>query len=181
MIWTRNLIFLVTILLAPSAFSSDGKNEKREEREYDYHYEQSMHIYRAERLGIRAFNEQNYSLAFDKLSFSASKGLKNSQHYLGIMYLKGLHVPVSIETGMAWVGVANEVEIKDWSILYSKIYSRLNNKQKLKVDKRVAEFKEKYGMEAQGIECGANLSAAIKRTSRFRCKKSSKSVLWIEE
>ncbi|PCJ48444.1 MAG: hypothetical protein COA74_08595 [Gammaproteobacteria bacterium] len=107
----------------------------------------------AEKAGVKYHKQGNFEKAFEKLSFSAQGGIKQSQYLLGIMYFKGQHVKQSLATGMAWLGVANEIHMKDWEATYSNIYTKLNAKQQGYIDKLVAEYIERYGMKTQKLTC----------------------------
>lgn len=151
---------------------------KAEEENRSTKFEEVYQLYDAEKSGIRSFNKQNYESAFEKLSYAGQNGLKNAQHYLGMMYLKGLHVPQSVSEGMAWIAVANEVNIEEWTEIYTNLYELLPNEQKLRVTKMVEEYIEEYGMEAQGIKC-AELDTIRSRRKVLQCKKKSEAALWI--
>jgi len=49
------------------------------------------------------------------LKLPAEQGLKQSQYLIGFMYLKRDYVQGSLINGLAWLGVANEVNLEDWS------------------------------------------------------------------
>ena len=110
-------------------------------------------LYSKEKSGIRYYNKGKFEDAFNELSLPAKVGLKSSQYYLAFMYLKGQHVPQSIEEGMGWLGVANEIEVEEWGELYNSLYARLTDEQKQNVDLKVTEYIERYGMKTQKIRC----------------------------
>ena len=110
-------------------------------------------LYSKEKSGIRYYNKGKFEDAFNELSLPAKVGLKSSQYYLAFMYLKGQYVPQSIEEGMGWLGVANEIEVDEWRLLYNSLYSRLTDEQKQKVDLKVTHYIERYGMKTQKIRC----------------------------
>ena len=121
-----------------------------------------------ERAGERHYREGEYERAFALLSQSAESGLKLSQYLLAIMYLKGQYVEQAIDTGMAWLGVANEVEVREWQAQYEGIYAQLNDAQKALIDKKVAHYVERYGMEVQGVAC-ENRSTLGSRKLKLEC------------
>ena len=111
------------------------------------------HIYANERLGIKYHKKGNYKKAFKKLHDSAMWGLKDSQYFLGIMYLKGQYVEQDIIKGMGYLGVSNEVEIKQRKQLFDNIYKQLSDQQKAAVNIRVEEYIKKIGLKAKSRKC----------------------------
>ena len=106
-----------------------------------------------ERTGIKYYQREEFDRAFELLNEAAQGGFKQSQYLLGLMYLKGEHVEQSLGTGLAWLGVANEMDMKGWQQQYDDIYARLNEAQQAFIDGQVAEYIEKYGMDALEISC----------------------------
>ena len=130
-------------------------------------------LYKKEKSGVKFYKKGSYEKAYEKLIEPAKRGLKSSQHYIGFMYLKGQHVSPSIEEGMAWLGVANEIEVDDWAAIYNSIYERLNEAQQKKVDQKVDEYISLYGMDTQKVNC-ENKAKLGSRKKQVYCDKRSK-------
>lgn len=129
-----------------------------------------------ERAGVKYHKQGDYKKAFNKLSASAQWGMKQPQYLLGIMFLKGQYVKPSIEIGMGWLGVANEVDIKEWRDLYDSIYNKLTTQQKKSVNKKVDLYIKKYGMETHNLRCKKNstiYSAKIRIYCQLRAGKTT--------
>jgi len=103
--------------------------------------------------GADAHKKGDFSSAYDNLSFAAQSGMKEAQYLLGFMYLKGEYVQRSIPVGMAWLGTALEIENKDWSALYSRVYHSLNEQQQVFIDRKVSQYIDIYGMDIQNVDC----------------------------
>ena len=110
-------------------------------------------LYRELRAGVKHHKRGNYKKAYEKLSVCAQWGLKQAQYLMAFMYLKGQYVEQSVEIGMGWLGVAKEVEIKEWSDTYDNVYKMLSPQQQALVDKKVDKYIKQYGMEVQKIDC----------------------------
>ena len=63
-------------------------------------------LYDRERSGMRAYQAGDYESAFEFLSVTATKGLKESQYLVALMLLKGQGVDKSTLAGLAWLGCA---------------------------------------------------------------------------
>lgn len=110
-------------------------------------------IARETKNGVRYHKRKDYEKAYQYLSVSAQWGIKEAQYLLGIMFLNGEYVDRSIDKGMAWLGVANEIEIKDWKSAYDEIYNQLNDAQQKYIDVKVLQYIEYYGMGSQHLDC----------------------------
>ena len=117
--------------------------------------------------GVKAYKKEKYAKAYEHLSELAQWGIKEPQALVGIMYVKGQHVDQSIEKGLAWLGVANEIEMDDSREAFDYIYNQLNADQKKMIDTKVADYVSKFGMEAQHVVCkkkskvGSNLKQMV--------------------
>ncbi len=69
------------------------------------------------------------------------------------MFLNGEYVDRSIDKGIAWLGIANEIEIKDWKSTYEETYNQLNDTQNKHINNKVLQHIEYYGMESQHLDC----------------------------
>ncbi|MCF6318393.1 MAG: hypothetical protein L3J83_03800 [Proteobacteria bacterium] len=112
-----------------------------------------MNLFSKERQGISLHRKQKYEKAFEKLYETAQWGLKDSQYFLAIMFLKGQFVEQDTVKGMGYLGVANEADIKKRKELFDAVYSTLSSDVKLLVDKRVEEYISKIGVKAKSIKC----------------------------
>jgi TPR repeat protein len=152
-------IFMFVLFMTGNAFSGDVE-----------HYNLTKTL-NDEKSGVRYYKKGNYSMAYEKLSLPAQMGFKDAQYYLGFMYLKGQHVTQSIEIGMAWLGVASEIGIKDWKNTFNQVYSLLPKEQRESVDIKVDEYIEMYGMKTQRVVC--DKKARIGSTKRtVNCQKT---------
>ncbi|HFB65166.1 MAG TPA: hypothetical protein ENJ60_06455 [Aeromonadales bacterium] len=126
-------------------------------------------IERDERVGVRYYKRGEYKKAFKILSESAQWGMKQPQYLMAIMYLKGQYVKQSIATGMAWLGVATEIDIEDWKKTFDGIYNKLNEKQQAYIDKKVALYIQLYGMKTHNLACNKR-QALDSRKVRIHCE-----------
>ena len=124
--------------------------------------------------GINSYNKGNYQEAFELLKEPAAWGLKGSQYTLGFMFLKGQYVQQSTLLGMGWLGVATEVETKDWTDQYNNFYTVADSKLKLKIDGIVKEYIKRYGMKAQNITC-SKLRTRGPLEYNHKCQRSGRS------
>ncbi len=110
-------------------------------------------LYKKERQGIKLHKKGKYKKAHAKLSETAVWGLKDSQYFLALMYLKGQFVEQDIIKGMGYLGVANEANIEERKNLFAQIYDKLPGVDQKRVDDRVADYIAKYGMKIKNIIC----------------------------
>jgi hypothetical protein len=143
MLILKTMVFVSLVLLISCSSTSDMKLVQKS----------LLQIEVEERAGVRYHKQGDYKNAFKKLSASAKWGMKQPQYLLGVMFLKGQHVEQSIEIGMGWLGVANEVDIKEWRDLYDGIYNKLSTQQKIAVDEKVELYVNQYGIKAQNLSC----------------------------
>jgi TPR repeat protein len=59
-------------------------------------------------LGMREFQRGNYASAKDRWEVAAYWGQKVAQYNLGLMYYKGVGVPVDRPRGVAWIALSSE-------------------------------------------------------------------------
>ena len=89
----------------------------------------STNLFSKERHGIRLHRKGDYKKAYKKLYEAATWGLKYSQYFLAIMYLKGQYIKQDIIIGMGLLAVENEADIKGRKKLFENIYASLSDKQ----------------------------------------------------
>ena len=72
--------------------------------------------------GIKSYQKGEYEKSFELLKTPAAWGYKGAQYTIAFMFLKGQYVQQSTLMGMGWLGVATEVETKEWSDQYRTFY-----------------------------------------------------------
>ena len=155
----RVLIALIMMFVSAPAFAGLYDNQRLNT------------LYKKEINGIRAYDDGEYDTAFKYLSDTASKGLKESQYLVSIMFMQGQGTNKSILFGLAWLGVAVESGNEDWQSTFDTMYKALNEAQRTMVDEKIREYAEKYGSATQGVTC-ANRTTAGSRKIELRCAKS---------
>ncbi len=155
----RVLIILITTLMSLPATAEM------------YESDRIRAIYEKESSGVRAYTAGNYESAFQILSDTASKGMKESQYLLSLMFMKGEGVDKSILIGLGWLGVAIESGNKEWNKTFNTVYESMSNAQRAMIDDKVKDYVAKYGGVVQGVTC-ANRTAAGSRRIELRCDKA---------
>ena len=112
-----------------------------------------QYLLKIEKRGVRHYKRGDYEKAFEALGESARWGLKQSQYFLGFMFLKGQHVDQSIVLGMGWLGVALEADIDEWTQTFETIYEAASPEMRARIDVKVAEYVEKFGAKTQRVTC----------------------------
>jgi len=128
-------------------------------------------LYKKEISGIRAYGDGDFKTAFKYLSDTASKGLKESQYLVSIMFMQGHGTNKSILFGLAWLGVAVESGNEEWQKTFDTMYQALNTAQRSMVDEKMKQYVEKYGSDRQGVTCSIR-TAVGDRSFELRCAKS---------
>lgn len=136
-----------------------------------YELEQLSALFDKEARGIRAYTGGRYESAFNMLSDTASRGMKESQYVLALMFLKGEYVDKSILIGLGWLGVAIESGNEEWNKTFNTLYESMNDAQRAMVDAKVNDYVAKYGTVIQGIACKKRTAAGSRRIE-VRCDKS---------
>ena len=155
----RTFLFLIPLLVSFSATAEMFESE----RIYALHDKELR--------GARAYVDGRFESAFKLLRDTASKGLKESQYLLSLMFLKGEGVNKNILIGLGWLGVAIESGDEEWNNTFKTLYDSMNDTQKAMIDEKVKDYVAKYGGVVQGVNC-ANRSAAGSREVGMRCDKS---------
>ena len=155
----RALIALIIMLMSAPAFAGL------------YDTQRLNTLYKKEINGIRAYDDGEYDTAFKHLSDTASKGLKESQYLVSIMFMQGQGTNKSILFGLAWLGVAVESGNEDWQNTFDTMYKALNEAQRSMVDEKIRKYVEKYGSDTQGVTCSKRTTAGS-RKFELRCAKS---------
>jgi TPR repeat protein len=115
--------------------------------------------------GVDYYKKGQYQKAHPIISELSQWGLKSAQSLLGTMYIKGQHVKPSVERGLAWLGVSNELGgDKSSNANFNYVYKQLNDVQKKAIDQKVQGYVAMFGADAQHITCkkrkeiGSNIS-----------------------
>ncbi len=154
----RIFLFLIPLLVSLSATAEM------------FDIERISFLYDKEQSGARAYVDGRYESAFKLLSDTASKGMKESQYLMSLMFLKGEGVNKNTLFGLGWLGVAMESGNEDWINTFNTLYESLNDAQRVMVDDKVKEYVAKYGGSAQGVTC-SDRTAAGSREVQLRCDK----------
>lgn len=164
------ILGLLSVLLASLQTAVAEENPK--EKNVDTSIMEYFHkIQPTSRSGSEHYRKGQYKQAYNKLSFMAVRGFKQSQYLLGIMYLKGQHVEQSVLKGMSWLGVANESKLsKDWLVQFQQIYNKLSSTQQSIINSSVTEYINKYGTLNNGVSCDRKLSG-VSRKILVQCVK----------
>jgi TPR repeat protein len=157
------LVFLV-LMLVSSSYADEAVDAKWNS------------LYKKEKAGVRYYKKGSYEKAYEKLHYAAQLGLKDAQYYLGFMYLKGQHVNQSLATGMAWLGVACEIEEEEWQQTFDQIYNALNVEQRKTIDQKVASHIQLYGMETQEMDC-SRVARTGSRKVTVNCRKAFDAIM----
>lgn len=135
-----------------------------------YDQDQINALYEKQLDGMHAYEAGDFDRAFRVLGDGATKGLKDSQYLIAIMFMKGEGVAKNMLVGLGWLGVAIESGNEEWSNTYNSFYDALNERQREMVDEQVRRYKEKYGGKVQGVTC-ARRTAVGDRQIKLRCNK----------
>ena len=120
---------------------------------------------------VRDYRQKNYREAFQRFSELSQFGLKEAQTMLGVMYLKGEYVEKSIERGLLWLGVAKEGgQEKKAAESFNYVYAQLSVEHKANIDKKLIEHIQKFGAEAQSVNC-KRVSEAGSNITPIKCIK----------
>lgn len=105
--------------------------------------------------GARLYKNGKYREALPYLLVGARTGFKMSQARVGTIYLKGLgNVPKNVEKGLGWLGVASQpTTAPEIRRVWKQIMASVPEHQLPLVDEIVADYVDKYGIEATGTKC----------------------------
>ena len=120
-------------------------------------------LFSKERYGIRLHRKGDYKRAYKKLYETATWGLKDSQYFLAIMYLKGQYIKQDIIIGMGLLAVANEADVKERNELFENIYASLSDKQRKQVDVKIIDYIGKFGMKVKHLKCSKSFDVGSRR------------------
>jgi TPR repeat protein len=135
-----------------------------------YDADQINALFDRETSGIRAYQSADYKTAFGILSDTATKGLKESQYLVALMFMKGEGVKQSMLIGLGWLGVAKESGNEEWISSFDTLYGALSEKQRAMVDEQVRRYTEKFGGRTQGVTCSRRTSVGSRQV-RLLCNK----------
>lgn len=162
----RYIFFLFLVIATFNIYSA---------KEVKLDFRDAMDIYKLQESGMQHYRDGSYDSAYEELIQSAEAGLKYSQYYLGLMYLKGQGVSKSNLTGMAWLGVAKESKIREIVELYDSVYEKFSKEKRKFIDDKVLEFTSLYGLKAQDVSCKRRKTARSMRP-RVYCVKNTKDI-----
>ena len=128
-------------------------------------------IYENETSGLRFYEKGEYEQALGLLKETAALGMKRSQYILGFMFLRGEGVSRNPLIGLAWMGLATESGNEEWRETYTPMYEALNDAQRTVLDRKIAEYRGKYGAVVQGVTC-AKTKIVGSRKVDWVCRKS---------
>lgn len=154
----RPMVVLLIMFMAAPAFAGL------------YDTQRISSLYKKETNGIRAYGDGDYNSAFNSLSDTACKGLKESQYLVSLMFMQGQGANKSILFGLAWLGVATESGNEAWQKTFDTVHAALSPAQRSMVDEKVREYVDKYGSGTQGVTC-AKRTAVGSRKLELRCVK----------
>jgi TPR repeat protein len=123
--------------------------------------------------GSNLYKQGKYDEAHPIIAELSQWGLKSAQSLLGTMYIKGQHVDRSVERGLAWLGVSNELGgSKSSKANFDYVYKQLNDEQRKIMDSKIQSYIAMYGAETQHISCkrkktsGSNIQVKAKSCSK---------------
>ena len=122
-------------------------------------YERITYLEEQETLGLRYYSSGNFERAYTVLSEPASEGFKDSQQAMALMYLKGDGVEQHQLKGAALLGLVAENGDKKITRQYNKMLKAFPENVRKLVEQQTAYYKQRYGMQAQGITCVRNKQA----------------------
>jgi hypothetical protein len=120
--------------------------------------------------GLKNYRKGDFKKAFELLKEPATWGYKASQYAIAFMFLKGQYLKQSTLLGMGWLGVAKEANVKDWTEQYEKFYAAASKSDRLRFDKIVELYIERYGLVAQDVTCKRS-KTAVSRRVKIDCHK----------
>jgi hypothetical protein len=121
--------------------------------------------------GLNSYKNGDFEEAFNLLKEPAAWGYKTSQYTIAFMFLKGQYLKQSTVLGMGWLGVAKEANVKDWTEQYDKFYSVASKSERLRFDRIVELYIERYGLVAQHVTCRRAQSPSSRRV-KINCNKN---------
>lgn len=127
-------------------------------------------LFLQERQGIKKYYAGDYQEAFELLSETATWGLKESQYFLAFMFMKGQYVEQSPVLGMAWLGVANEINRQDWHMQFDAFYQAATPEIQNRIDSKLQQYIAQYGMSTQNITCAMQTQIDSAKP-KLRCNK----------
>jgi len=110
--------------------------------------------------GVRLYKANKYDQAYAIFAELSQWGIKDAQAILGNMFLNGEYVDKSTERGLAWLGVAKEGGMQQAAAeSFDYVYKQLNKVQQVYIDQKVLTYIEKFGSEAQNMDCDSHYVA----------------------
>jgi len=155
----RSISAFVTLLIAAQAMAAH------------YGLYEIDNIYENETSGLKFYEAGKYEQALGLLKETAALGMKRSQYILGFMFLRGEGVARNPLIGLTWMGLATESGNEEWQATYDQMYQALNDAQRVVLERKIEEYRRKYGSVVQGITC-AKTKIVGSRKVDWVCRKS---------
>jgi len=128
-------------------------------------------IYENESSGLRFYEKGEYEEALGLLKRTAALGMKRSQYILGFMFIRGEGVDRNPLIGLTWLGLSTESGNEEWQATYDQLYGSLSDAQREILDRKIEEYRAKYGAVVQGVTC-AKTKIVGSRKVDWVCRKS---------
>lgn len=147
---TKYIWLAASVMISTSIYASTTANVELEDMpRLASHYNQKIDA------ALLALNAHKYEKAFEKLSNTARWGHKESQFYLSTMYLQGQGTSQDIPKAWIWLNLALEQRNTDWVIMKRKLSELIPNDVQQALEKDVEVYRNKYGVDARGLNCRA--------------------------
>lgn len=132
-----------------------------------------VELYRSSfRKATEHIENEEYEKAFKYCAQAAKLGHKQAQYVLATMYLNGEGVEAHPATGIVWLNVAAEAPQGQWREQRDQVMENLSDKEREQLQPHIEKYIEKYGMEAQNVECERERVPRSQRR-RLSCTKDS--------
>jgi hypothetical protein len=116
-----------------------------------------------------AYNAKRYDDAFPLMQKAACAGDKESQWFLGQMYLRGQGVDRDDLRGYAWLKVAAEFQSAEYRNTVRTIEDALDAQHKQEAAALAGKFVDEYGMRATHMSCSLSASRQGHIMDRIAC------------
>lgn len=126
-------------------------------------------VYGWKETAARTFKSGQYEKAFPQLLMLARLGFKDSQARVAYIYLHGLggQQKSNLEA-LGWLGTAIEGETRPaYRNLFNEMMAQVPAAQQAVVNDHISEYRNKYGAESRGVNCGRSRTGHI---SKFVCR-----------
>jgi TPR repeat protein len=97
--------------------------------------------------------KQKFAEAFPEIMRFARYGEKYAQYLAGLLMVSGEEVPPNVEEGLVWMRLSLEQKTSDWEKRYEGMIANLTPEQLSSLNPLYEEFKQKYGVDSQFMNC----------------------------